>query len=406
MTFDIANKFSRRTNAIKESMILALNARAKAMQAAGKKLINLTVGEPDFETPDHIKQAAVAALAEGKTRYTPVEGVPELKAAIVEKFKRENDLIYKPDQVMASTGGKQVIFNALMATLNPGDEVVMPTPCWTSYFEIVKLFEAVPVSVPCPIGQGFKMSPAALEKAITPKTKWLMINSSNNPTGAVYTKEELQALAAVLLRHPHVMVMTDDMYEHLVYDGLSFFTLPQIEPKLYERTLIVNGVSKAYAMTGWRMGIGAGPAPLIKEMTKLQSQSTSNPCSVTQWATVAALNGPKDFLHLWRAKFTERRDAIVDALNKVPGLTCPKPQGAFYVYPSCANWLGQKTPEGKILQDDGDVAAYLLESAEVTVVPGVAFGQGPNFRISYATSLDLLQEAGRRITLAAGRLSR
>ena len=382
---------------VKPSATIAVTTRASAMQRAGLDVIGLGAGEPDFDTPEPIKEAAIRAIREGKTKYTPSDGIPELKEAVCAKFARENGLSYTPAQVNVSPGGKAVIFNALMATLDPGDEVIIPAPYWVSYPEMVRLAGASPVAVPCAASAAYKLTPAQLEAAITPRTKWLILNSPSNPTGAAYTGAELRALAAVLLRHPHVWVLTDDMYEHLVYDGFHFATIAAAEPALYDRTLTMNGVSKAYAMTGWRIGYAAGPEPLIAAMRKVMDQSTSNPCSISQWASVTALTGPQDFLDGFRAAYQARRNTVVAALGAMPGLRCPTPEGAFYVYPDCAGLIGRKAPSGRVLETDEDVAAELLETEKVAVVFGGAFGLGPAFRISYATSEAALEEAMTRI---------
>jgi aspartate aminotransferase len=394
-----------RLQRIKPSPTLAVTAKAAELKAAGKDVIGLGAGEPDVDTPDFIKQAAFEAMQKGQTKYTPVGGTPALKQAICEKFKRENNLTYTPKQVTVSCGGKQVIFNAMLASLNPGDEVIIPAPYWVSYPDIVSFAEGTPVCVPCPESTGFKLTPEALEAAITPRTKWLILCSPSNPTGAAYTESEMQALAAVLMRHPQVHILSDDIYEHLVYDGFTFRTIAQVEPGLYPRTLTVNGVSKAYSMTGWRIGYAGGPAELIAAMEMLQSQSTSNPCSISQAAAAAALNGSQAFLDDWRAMFVRRRNLVVAALNQVPGLTCQTPEGAFYVYPSCAGLMGNVTPKGKTLNSSDDVAEYFLEEALVAVVAGSGFGLDPYFRISYATSDALLVEACQRMKLACEALS-
>ncbi len=394
-----------RLSRIKPSPTIAVSQKAAELKAAGRDVIGLGAGEPDFDTPDNIKQAAIVAINAGQTKYTAVDGTPALKAAIVEKFKRENGLDYKPNQITVGTGGKQVLYNAFMATLDPGDEVIIPAPYWVSYPDMALLAEGTPVFVTCGQNHNFKLQPESLEAAITPKTKWLILNSPSNPTGAAYTAEEMKALTDVLLRHPHVWVMTDDMYEHLVYDGFKFVTPVEVEPGLYDRTLTVNGVSKAYAMTGWRIGFAGGPAELIKAMAKVQSQSTSNPSSVSQAAAVEALNGPHDYIAERNAVFKERRDLVVSMLNECPGLHCHKPAGAFYVYPSCAGAIGKKTPGGKVIETDGDFVTYLLEDAEVATVQGEAFGLSPHFRISYATSTQALEEACNRIKRACEALS-
>ncbi|ADP70540.1 aminotransferase class I and II [Rhodomicrobium vannielii ATCC 17100] len=382
---------------VKPSPTIAVSSKARELKAAGKDVISLGAGEPDFDTPDNIKEAAIKAIRDGKTKYTNVDGIPELKQAICAKFKRENNLDYKPSQVMAAPGGKKVIFNAMVATLNPGDEVVIPAPYWVSYPDIVLLAGGTCVFAEAGIGTKFKLSPETLEAAITPRTKWVIFNHPSNPTGAAYTRDELKALTDVLLRHPQVWVLSDDMYEHLVYDGFKFTTPAEVEPKLYDRTLTVNGVSKAYAMTGWRIGYCGGPEALIKAMTTLQSQTTSNPTSISQWASVEALNGTQDFLPVRAENFKQRRDLIVSLLNDAEGITCPTPEGAFYVFPSCAGLIGKKTPGGKVLENDEDVVTALLEDEGVAVVHGAAFGLSPYFRISYATSAKELEEAGRRI---------
>jgi aspartate aminotransferase len=384
-------------NRIQPSATIAISNKAQAMQAEGQNVIGLAAGEPDFDTPDNIKDAAIAAIKAGKTKYTAVDGIPELKKAIAAKFKRENSLDYKPSQISVGTGGKQVLFNALMATVNPGDEVIVPAPYWVSYPDIVMLAGGKPVVVVGPEAKGFKLQPADLEKAITPKTKWLILNSPSNPSGVAYSQGELRALADVLLRHPHVWVLTDDMYEHLVYDDFAFSTIAQVEPKLYDRTLTMNGVSKSYCMTGWRIGYGAGPEPLIKAMAKLQSQSTSNPSSIAQWAAVEALNGQQEFIAANNLVFKERRDLVVSMLNQAKGLTCATPEGAFYVYPSCAALIGKTAPSGKTLATDEDFVSELLAAEGVAAVHGAAFGLSPYFRISYATATKTLEDACQRI---------
>ena len=390
---------------VKPSPTIAVTNKARELKAAGHDVIGLGAGEPDFDTPDSIKEAAIRAIHAGDTKYTAVDGTPALKQAIVAKFKRENGLDYAADQVTVGTGGKQVIYNALSATLDPGDEVIMPAPYWVSYPDMVLLCGGEPVVVDCPSQAGFKMQPEDLDKAITPRTKWLILNSPNNPTGAAYTREEMQALTDVLVRHPQVHVLTDDMYEHLTYDGFVFTTPAQVEPALYDRTLTMNGVSKAYAMTGWRIGYAGGPAALIKAMAKVQSQSTSNPCSISQAAAVAALNGPQDFIAERNAIFEQRRDLVVEGLNAATGITCHKPEGAFYVYPSCAGCIGRRRPDGKVIETDEDFVTYLLEEAGVAVVQGSAFGLAPFFRISYATSTEALEEACARIQKACAALT-
>jgi aspartate aminotransferase len=390
---------------VKPSATMAVTDKARALKAAGRDVIGLGAGEPDFDTPDNIKQAAVKAIMSGKaSKYTAVEGLAELKQAVVGKFKRENNLDYKPNQVIISTGGKQVLYNALMVTLNPGDEVIIPAPFWVSYPDMALLAGGEPVIVPTSMADGFKMKPEALEKAITPRTKWIIFNSPSNPTGAAYTKAELKAVTDVLVKHPHVWIMTDDMYEHLVYDDFKFYSIAEVEPRLYERTLTVNGVSKAYCMTGWRIGYAGGDANLIKAMSMLQSQSTSNPVAVSQWASVEALTGPQDFIAKHNAIFKERRDLCVSMLNQSNGLKCPKPEGAFYVYPSCAGTMGKTAPSGKKITNDEEFVTELLETEGVAVVQGTPFGLGPAFRISYATKTEDLEEACRRIQRFCGNL--
>jgi aspartate aminotransferase len=382
---------------VKPSPTIAITMKAAEMKAAGRDIISLSAGEPDFDTPAHIREAAKRAIDEGKTRYTAVDGIPELKAAIAGKFRRENRLDYAPSQVTVGTGGKQVIYNALMATLNPGDEVIIPAPYWVSYPDMVALAGGTPVIVPAPMQTGYKMTPDQLEAAITPRTKWLIFNSPSNPTGAGYSRAELKGLTDVLMRHPHVWVLTDDMYEHIAFDGFTFCTPVEVEPGLMDRTLTMNGVSKAYAMTGWRIGYAAGPRELIGGMAKIQSQSTSNPCSISQWAAVAALNGPQDFLGTNAAMFQRRRDLVVAGLNAADGVTCPVPEGAFYVYPSIAGCLGKTSRGGRKITDDQAFATALLEETGAAVVFGAAFGLSPHFRVSYAAADDLLRDACTRI---------
>ncbi len=395
---------AKRLDRIKPSPTIAVSTKARELKAAGKDVIGLGAGEPDFDTPDNIKEAAIKAIREGQTKYTAVDGTPELKEAIAAKFARENGLDYKPSQITVGTGGKQVLYNALVATLDPGDEVVVPAPYWVSYPDMVLLAEGEPVFVACPQNNGFKLLPEDLEAAITPRTKWLILNSPSNPSGAGITADEFKALGAVLQEHPHVHVMTDDMYEHLTYGDFAFTTIAQVVPELYERTLTVNGVSKAYAMTGWRIGYAGGPEPLIKAMAKVQSQSTSNPSSISQAAAVEALNGTQDFIAERAKAFEQRRDLVVEGLNAAEGLHCPTPEGAFYVYPSCAGCIGKKTPEGKTIESDEDFVTYLLEAAGVAAVHGEAFGLSPHFRVSYATSTEALEEACRRIQKACAEL--
>ena len=382
---------------IKPSATIAVTQMARDLKAKGKDVISLSVGEPDFDTPQNIKDAAIAAIQRGETKYTPVAGIQPLREAICAKFKRENGLDYKPSQVIVGTGGKQVLFNAFMATINPGDEVVIPAPYWVSYPEMIALFGGTPVYVTTKMENNFKLTAAELEAAITPKTKWFMFNSPSNPSGAAYSRSELKALTDVLMRHPHVWVLTDDMYEHLVFGDFVYTTPAQVEPGLYDRTLTMNGVSKAYAMTGWRIGYAAGPEKLIKAMDLIQGQQTSGASSIAQWAAVEALNGPQDFIPMSRKVFEERRDLVVSMLNQATGLKCPKPEGAFYVYPSCAALIGKKAPSGKVIETDEDFVMELLATEGVATVHGSSFGLGPNFRVSYATSNANLEEACRRI---------
>ena len=382
---------------VKPSATIAVTNKARELAAAGKDVIGLGAGEPDFDTPEHIRDAAKRAIDAGKTRYTAVDGIPELKAAICAKFLRENGLTYTPNQVTVGTGGKQTLFNALIATLNHGDEVIIPAPYWVSYPDMVQLAGGTPVAVVATLENNFRITPEQLEAAITPKTKWFIFNSPSNPTGAGYSRDELKGLTDVLMRHPHVWVMSDDMYEHLVFDDFEFVTPAQIEPGLYERTLTCNGVSKAYAMTGWRIGYAAGPVALIKAMANIQSNSTSNTCSVSQWAALEALSGPQDFLADWRKVFQGRRDLVVSMLNEAKGVTCPKPEGAFYVYPDISGCIGKVSPGGVVITNDEVFATALLEESGVAVVFGAAFGLSPNFRVSYATSDEVLREACTRI---------
>ena len=390
---------------IKPSPTIAITNLARELQAKGRDVIGLAAGEPDFDTPDHIKQAAIEAINQGQTKYTAVDGTPRLKKAIVAKFARENGLTYAPEQITVGTGGKQVLYNAFMATLNPGDEVVIPAPYWVSYPDMVLLAGGTPVFVPCLEQHGFKLQAEDLDRAITPKTKWLVLNSPSNPTGSAYTAAELKALTEVLLKHPQVYVMTDDMYEHLVYDGFTFATPAEVEPRLMERTLTCNGVSKAFAMTGWRIGYAGGPKDLIKAMGTIQSQSTSNPSSISQAAAVAALEGDLSFLPERNEVYRQRRDMVVARLNEAQGLSCHKPEGAFYVYPSCQGVIGKKTPDGQVIGSSEDFARYLLEGVGVAVVHGSAFGLDPYFRISYATATSVLEDACARIQKACAALS-
>ncbi|MBV1864706.1 MAG: pyridoxal phosphate-dependent aminotransferase [Rhodobacteraceae bacterium] len=388
---------SKTLSRVKPSPTIAISTKAAELKAAGRDIVALSAGEPDFDTPQNIKDAAKAAIDAGKTKYTAPDGIPELKQAVCDKFKRDNNLDYLPAQVSIGTGGKQVLYNTLMATLNPGDEVVIPAPYWVSYPDMVLLAGGTPVVAEASLQTGFKLTADQLEAAITPKTKWLIFNSPSNPTGAGYTRAELKELTDVLLRHPQVWVMTDDMYEHLAYDGFEFCTPAQVEPKLYDRTLTVNGVSKAYAMTGWRIGYAAGPEPLIAAMRKVQSQSTSNPSSISQWAAVEALNGPQDYIEMSRPVFQTRRDLVVGMLNNAKGISCPIPEGAFYVYPSIAECIGKTTPSGTVIDSDETFANELLQAEGVAVVFGAAFGLSPNFRVSYAASEENLRQACGRI---------
>ena len=382
---------------VKPSPTIAVTTKAQELKAAGRDVIGLGAGEPDFDTPQNIKDAAKRAIDQGKTKYTAVDGIPELKKAICAKFLRENGLTYAPNQITVGTGGKQILYNALMATCNPGDEVIIPAPYWVSYPDMVLLAGGTPVTVAAGIETQFKLTPAQLEAAITPKTKWFIFNSPSNPTGAGYTRAELRALCDVLMRHPQVWIMTDDMYEHLVFDDFEFTTPAQVEPGLYDRTLTCNGVSKSYAMTGWRIGYAAGPVHLIKAMGTIQSQSTSNPCSVSQYAALEGLTGPQEFLTHNKALFQRRRDLVVGMLNQAKGITCPTPEGAFYVYPDISGCIGKTSAAGTKIVDDEAFATALLEETGVAVVFGAAFGLSPNFRVSYATSDDALREACSRI---------
>ena len=389
----IANRLS----AIKPSQTIAISAKARALAAEGKDIIGLSAGEPDFDTPDHVIEAAIAAMRAGETRYTDPDGTPELKAAVARKFKRDNNLDYAPSQVSIATGGKQILYNALMASLDEGDEVVIAAPYWVSYPDMVLLAGGTPVIVPCSQENRFILQSADLEAAITPKTKWIIFNSPSNPTGAGYTHDDLKRITDVLMRHPHVWVMTDDMYEHLVYDDFKFCTPAEVEPGLYDRTLTVNGMSKAFCMTGWRIGYAAGPESLIKGMRTIQSQSTSNPNSIAQAASIAALDGPMEFLAANNEVFKARRDLVVSMLNQAPGINCHTPEGAFYVYPSVAGCIGKSTPSGKVIENDEDFVSELLGAEGVAAVHGAAFGLEPHFRISYATATELLEDACARI---------
>jgi len=395
---------AQRLTRIKPSPTVSLFGRVAELRAQGRSIIGLVAGEPDFDTPDNIKEAAIKAIRDGQTKYTAVDGTPALKEAICSKFSRENGLTYKPNQVIVSVGGKHVIYNAFVATLSPGDEVIIQAPYWVSYPEMVLLCDGVPVIVPCAASRQFKLDAADLEKAITPRTKWVVLNSPSNPSGAAYAPAELKVITDVLLRHPHVLVMTDDIYEHLTYGDFTFKTAAQIEPGLYDRTLTVNGVSKTYCMTGWRIGYAAGPAAIVKSMAAVQSHSTTNPTSISQAAAVEALNGPQDFIAVNRAALARRRDMIVDRLNRIKGLHCHKPEGAFYVFPSCEGTIGRKTPAGKLIASDEDFVRYLLEDAGVGLVFGAAFGMSPHFRVSYAASDEVLGEACDRTSKACAEL--
>jgi aspartate aminotransferase len=399
--------FADGLNRIQPSQTIAMSTKARALQAEGRDIIDLSAGEPDFDTPENIKQAAVRALKEGKTKYTNVDGIPELKAAIVEKFQRENALSYGIDEVSVGSGGKQVLYNALTCTLNPGDEAVIPSPCWVSYADIVLLAGGKPQFARCRIEDGYRLQPETLDAAITPRTKWLIFNAPCNPSGAAYTEKELRALTEVLMRpkNRHVWVLSDDIYEHLIYDDLPFSTPAQVEPGLHERTLTMNGFSKTYCMTGWRMGYGAGPKPLIAAMCKLQSQSTSNPCSISQWAAVEALTGPQDFIPANARAFKDRRDLVVSMLNQTKGIKCPKPQGAFYVYPSCEGMIGKTSAKGTKIRDDATFVGALLEEEGVACVHGAAFSMSPFFRLSYAAATPALEEACKRIQRFCGNAS-
>lgn len=399
-------RIAARLNRIKPSPSSMAGQRARELRAAGRDIVGLTSGEPDFDTPDNIKEAVRRALAAGQTKYTDVGGTPELKTAVIEKFRRDNGLNYEPSEIIVGTGGKQIIFNALMCTVESGDEVIVPTPYWVSYPDIVRLADGVPVFVPCPPDRGFKLQPEDLERAITPRTRWLVLNAPNNPSGAVYSREEMKALTDVLLRYPEVWVLTDDIYEHILYDGREFVTPAQVEPRLKSRTATVNGVSKAYAMTGWRIGYAGAPADLVKAMVKLQSQSTSNPASITQAGAVEALTGPQDFIAERKAIFQARRDFMVERLNDIPGLSCHTPEGAFYVFPSCAGLLGRRAPDGKTISDCTDFVLYLLDAENLALLQGSAYGVPSFFRISFAASMAKLEEGCRRLERACAALQR
>ena len=394
-----------RLSLIKPSPTIAVTQKARDLKAAGRDVIGLGAGEPDFDTPPNIIEAGKKAMDDGLTRYTPINGTPELREAIAAKFKRQNGIEYSVDEIAVGCGGKQIIFNAMMATLDPGDEVIVPAPYWVSYPDIALLFDGKPVFVECTAENGFKMQPGDLEAVIGPKTRWLILNSPSNPSGAAYTRDELKALADVLMKHGQVWVLTDDIYEHIIYDGFEFSTIVQVEPGLKDRTLTLNGMSKAYCMTGWRVGYAGGPEELIKAMAKVQSQSTTHTSSISQAAAVEGLNGPQDFIQDNNRVFKERRDLVVGMLNQSQGLSCPTPEGAFYVYPSCAGTIGKKTPDGKTIETDEDFVTYILESEGVAAVQGSAFGFSPHFRISYATSTELLEDACQRIQRACGALT-
>ena len=399
------NILASRLNRIQPSPTIAMSIKARELKAEGKDIIELAAGEPDFPTPSHIIEAAEEAMSRGETKYTDPDGTPALKQAVCDKFKRDNNLEYVTSQVTIGTGGKQVLYNALMATLNEGDEVIIPAPYWVSYPDMVLLAEGTPKIVECPLDKNFILQPEDLDRAITPKTKWIILNSPSNPTGSGYTWDDMKKITDVLIRHPNIWVMTDDMYEHLVYDAFKFCTPAEVEPELYSRTLTVNGMSKAFCMTGWRIGYAAGPENLITAIRKIQSQSTSNPSSISQAASVAALNGPMDFLAKNNEVFKQRRDLVCSMLNQASGITCPTPDGAFYVYPSCAGLIGKKTPDGKVLKSDEDVVSYFLETEGIAAVHGAAFGLSPHFRISYATSTEALEDACQRIQRACTALS-
>lgn len=397
-------KLASRMDRFKPSPAVAITARIAELRAQGRDIIGLNAGEPDFDTPDNVKEAAIQAIRKGETKYTPMDGTPALKKAIADKFKRENGLTYTTDQVMAGSGAKQILFNAFMASLDQGDEVIIPRPYWMSYPGLVQLAEGSPVLIQCSGADGQKLMPEDLERAITPKTKWVVLNSPNNPSGAAYSRAEMKAIAAVLLKHPHVMAMTDDIYEHFVYDGLEFATVAEVEPRLFDRTLTVNGVSKTYSMTGWRLGFAGGPADLIKAMVKVQSQSALNPSSITQAAAVEALNGPQGFVKERQNAFKERRDLVVAMLNQAKGLKCRKPEGSFYVYPSCAGVIGRTTPAGTKIATDHEFVTYLLDTEGVSTMSGEMCGLSPYFRISFAASMETLEDGCKRIQRACAAL--
>lgn len=396
---------AERLGRIQPSPTIAATQKAAELKAMGRDIIGLGAGEPDFDTPEHIREAAKAAIDRGETRYTAVAGTLPLRQAICAKHQRDNTLTYTPEQITVGCGGKQTIYNALMATLDPGDEVIIPAPYWVSYPDIVLLCGGDPMILPCPAENNFKVRPEDLERVISSNTKWLILNSPSNPTGSAYSREELKAIAEVLVRHPHVWVMTDDIYEHIVYDGFEFSTIAEVDPRLFDRTLTLNGCSKSYSMTGWRVGWAAGPVQLIKAMNTVQSQSTTHTSSISQAAAVAALNGPHDFIPKNNEIFKQRRDLVVGMLNEAPGLQCPTPEGAFYVYPSCAGVIGKKTAGGITIANDDDFITYLLEAEGIAAVQGSAFGLSPHFRVSYATATPLLEEACRRIQRACAALT-
>ena len=397
-------RISARLNRIQPSPSSMAGQRARELRAAGRDIVGLTSGEPDFDTPDNVVEAAIRAMREGQTKYTDVGGTPALREAVTEKFRRDNGLEYTAAEVIVGTGAKQVIFNAFMCTLEAGDEVIVPTPYWVSYPDITVLADGVPVFVPCPRDKGFKLQPADLERAITPRTRWLVLNAPNNPSGATYSRAEMKALTDVLLRHPHVWVMTDDIYEHVLYDSREFVTPAQVEPALKERTLTINGVSKSYAMTGWRIGYGAGPVALIKPMVKLQSQSTSNPSSIAQAAAIEALRGPQGYVRERTAIFQQRRDVVVQKLNEIPGINCHVPEGAFYVFPSCADLMGKQSPDGRTIHNSNEFVLYLLDTEGLALLQGDAYGVPSHFRISFATSMEQILEGCRRLERACGAL--
>ena len=396
--------FAERLGRIKLSPSTAATMRARELRAQGHDIIALTIGQPDFNTPEHVKAGVMAALARNETKYPPIDGIPELREAAARKFQRENGLNYTADQIMVGTGSKQIIFNAMLATMEAGDEAIIPAPYWISYLDMVLVADGTPVEVPCTAASGFKLTPTQLEAAITPRTKWLLLNSPNNPTGAVYSRAELRGLADVLLKHPHVWVLTDDIYEHLRFDNIEFATIAQVEPQLYDRTLTVNGVSKAYAMTGFRLGYAAGPKDLIKNIVKLQSQSTAGVSSISQWAAVEALNGPQEFIPMRAAEFQARRDHVLELFKDIPGMQPNYPEGAFYMFVRCGDLFGKKTRAGKVIANETDMVLHLMDNG-VAVVVGAAYGMSPYFRMSIATDIASLEEACRRMARAAKELT-